>query len=119
MSRGFRIFLIAIACLATFVSRAQTPAATPAQTGAAGLFQDGQRALQSGDLDAAQQAFRQVLKADPRSGAAYANLGVIAMRRKDWDAALSLLQRAQRLEPKMAGVRLNIGLVKYRRGDYV
>jgi len=51
-----------------------------------------------------------------RSGAAYANLGVIAMRRKEWDHALSLLQRAEKLEPKMAGIRLDIGLVKYRRG---
>ena len=50
--------------------------------------------------------------------AAYANLGVIAMRRKQWDRALELLQKAEKLDPKMAGVRLNIGLVKYRRGDY-
>jgi cytochrome c-type biogenesis protein CcmH/NrfG len=58
------------------------------------------------------------MAADRRAGAAYANLGVIAMRRKDWDHALSLLQRAAKLEPKMAGVRLDIGLVNYRRGDY-
>src|SRR5271163_4168051 len=82
------------------------------------LFAQGQAALQSGDLAAAETAFRRVLSVDPQSGAAYANLGVIAMRRKEWDHALALLQKAEKLEPKMAGIRLNIGLVKYRRGDY-
>ncbi len=82
-------------------------------------FAQGQAALQSGDLATAEAAFRRVLAIDPQSGAAYANLGVIAMRRKEWDHALSLLQKAEKLEPKMSGIRLNIGLVKYRRGDYV
>ncbi|MGB9466260.1 MAG: tetratricopeptide repeat protein [Candidatus Acidiferrum sp.] len=82
-------------------------------------FAQGQAALQSGDLLGAEAAFRRVLSVDPQSGAAYANLGVIAMRRKEWDHALTLLQKAEKLEPKMSGIRLNIGLVKYRRGDYV
>src|SRR6266446_1132643 len=81
-------------------------------------FAEGEAALQRGKLDDAEAAFRKVLAADPRAGAAYANLGVIAMRRKDWDHALSLLQKAERLEPKMAGIRLDIGLVKYRSADY-
>jgi tetratricopeptide (TPR) repeat protein len=82
-------------------------------------FAQGQSALQSGDLAGAEAAFRRVLAVDPQSGAAYANLGVIAMRRKEWDHALTLLQKAEKLEPKMSGIRLNIGLVKYHRGDYV
>src|SRR6266700_3617368 len=81
-------------------------------------FARGQASLQSGDLDAAEAAFRQVLAADPRAGSAYANLGVIAMRRKEWDHAITLLQKAEKLEPNMAGIRLNIGLVEYRRGNY-
>src|SRR6266702_4839365 len=81
-------------------------------------FAKGQAALENGDLDAAEAAFRQVIAADPRAGAAYSNLGVIAMRRKQWDHAIALLQKAERLEPKMAGIRLNIGLVEYRRGNY-
>jgi Tfp pilus assembly protein PilF len=63
-------------------------------------------------------AFRHVLEADPRAGGAYANLGVIAMRRKEWDKALRLLGKAEKLEPKVAGIRLNIGLVKFKSGDY-
>jgi len=74
--------------------------------------------LQRGELEAAEAAFRKVLATEPRAGAAYANLGVIAMRREQWDQALTLLEKAAKLEPKMAGIRLNIGLVKYRSGDY-
>jgi Flp pilus assembly protein TadD len=81
-------------------------------------FEKGQKALQDGDLDAAEAAFRQVLVEDPRSAGAYSNLGVIAMRRKDWDHALPLLQKAAKLAPNMSGIRLNIGLVEFRKGDY-
>ncbi|PYT54644.1 MAG: hypothetical protein DMG43_05520 [Acidobacteria bacterium] len=81
-------------------------------------FAKGQAALENGDLDAAEGAFRQVIAADARAGAAYSNLGVIAIRRKQWDRAIALLRRAEKLEPKMAGIRLNIGLVEYRRGNY-
>ena len=88
------------------------------RSGPQAWFAKGQMALQNGDLDAAEAAFRQVLSVDPRAGSAYANLGVIAMRRKDWDRAIALLRKAERLEPKMAGIRLNIGLVEYRRGNY-
>ncbi|PYK07998.1 MAG: hypothetical protein DME61_11305 [Verrucomicrobia bacterium] len=81
-------------------------------------FAMGQTALQAGDLEAAEAAFRQVLSVDPRAGSAYANLGVIAMRRKEWDRAIVLLRKAEKLEPKITGIRLNIGLVEYRRGNY-
>src|SRR5260370_33630999 len=81
-------------------------------------FAKGQTALQNGDLDAAEAAFHEVLVADPGAGSAYANLGVIAIRRKNWDHAIRLLRKAETLEPKMAGIRLNIGLVEYRRGNY-
>ncbi len=75
-------------------------------------------ALKNGDLQQAEQDFRKVLSVDPKAGAAYANLGVIEMRRKNWDAALEDLKKAQTLSPSMAGIRLNIGLVQFRRGNY-
>ena len=81
-------------------------------------FEKGQKALQDGDLAAAEEAFRQVLAVDSRSAGAYSNLGVIAMRRKDWDRALVLLGKAARLAPNVSGIRLNIGLAEFRRGDY-
>src|SRR5260370_33408078 len=59
----------------------------------------GQAALENGDLDAAQAAFRHVIAADPRAGAAYSNLGVIAIRRKQWEHAIALLPNAEEPEP--------------------
>jgi tetratricopeptide (TPR) repeat protein len=95
---------------------AQTQAVHPADPAA--IFQNGQQALASGDLDFAETAFRRVLKLDPQSAAAYANLGVVAMRRKNWEQALVELRKAEKLAPQMTGVRLNIGLVEYKRGNY-
>src|SRR5260370_203981 len=97
---------------------AAAPPGVAPSVGQQAWFAKGQAALQAGDLDSAEEAFRKVTAADPRAGGAYANLGVIAMRRKQWDQALALLQKAERLEPKMAGIRLNIGLVKYRQAAY-
>lgn len=84
----------------------------------AAVFQKGQQALAGGNLNAAESAFRAVLKVDPQSAAAHANLGVVFMRRKDWERALAELHKAQRLAPGMTGVVLNIGLVEYKRANY-
>jgi tetratricopeptide (TPR) repeat protein len=105
--------------------RGQEPQSSPSRQKAKpsgdpqALFSKGQIALQNGDLDEAEKAFRQVIAIDPRAGGAYSNLGVIAMRRKDWDRALTLLEKAARLAPRVSGIRLNIGLVYYRQGNYV
>lgn len=95
------------------VSRASAGAADPQK-----LFVRGETALAKGDLEAAETSFRQVLAIDPRAAAAYANLGVIAMRRKQWTTALAELRKAEKLAPQMAGVRLNIGLAYYRQNDF-
>lgn len=89
-------------------------AADPAQ-----LFQAGQDALNAGRLDEAERDFRKVLAADPQAGAAYANLGVVYMRRKQWAKALTTLRQAEHLMPQVAGIRLNIGLVYYRQNEFL
>lgn len=96
----------------------RSPAAASGRGNPAELFKHGQEALSAGDLSAAEQAFRAVLALDPHSAAAYANLGVVEMRRKSWDRALANLTTAEKLAPGMAGIRLNIGLVEYRRANY-
>jgi Flp pilus assembly protein TadD len=68
------------------------------------LFQRGQDALTQGQLDEAERSFRGVRRANPRSGAAYANLGVVYMRRRQWTKALESLQKAQQLLPQVAGI---------------
>ena len=82
------------------------------------IFEQGQRAMDAGDLATAEKDFRAVLAAEPDNVGAHGNLAVVYMRRKQWKAALADLQAAERLAPKMPGIRLNIGLVYYRQADY-
>jgi tetratricopeptide (TPR) repeat protein len=102
----------------------KTPTATATATGAAEprnpqkAFEAGEAALHAGKLDEAERQFRQVLAIDPAVAGAYANLGVIHMRRKQWPQALGMLHQAEMLAPDMAGIRLNIGLVYFRRNDF-
>jgi tetratricopeptide (TPR) repeat protein len=83
------------------------------------LFQAGQDALNQGKLDEAERDFRQVLAANPQLGGAYANLGVVYMKRKQWTKALEFLEKAEHLLPQVAGIRLNIGLAYYRQSEYL
>jgi tetratricopeptide (TPR) repeat protein len=83
------------------------------------LFEAGEVALRAGQLDEAEHNFRQVLAIDRGIAGAYANLGVIDMRRKHWSQALEMLYKAEKLAPDMAGVRLNIGLVYYRQKNFL
>lgn len=83
------------------------------------IFEEGEAALRAGRLDDAERAFRQVLAADPEVAGAYANLGVIHMRRKQWPQALAVLRKAEKLAPTIAGIRLNIGLVYFRQNDFL
>ena len=81
-------------------------------------YERGEQALRSGELDAAEQAFREILKIAPGDIGAHGNLGVIYMRRKQWKPALAELKAAEKLAPQIPGIRLNIGLAYYRQGKY-
>ncbi len=120
------VFLWVLSAVATVHSQTSTPPAknaapTTTQTAdPAQLFQSGQEALNHNQLDTAEREFRQVLQLDPKSGAAYANLGVVNMRRKQWDKALTMLHKAEPLIPKSqaTGIRLNIGLAYFRQNEF-
>src|SRR5271169_2072221 len=92
-------------------------AATQGLADLARLFQAGQDALNQGKLDDAGRDFQQVLALNPQVGGAYANLGVVYMRRKQWTKALEMLRKAEHLMPHEAGIRLNIGLAYYRQNE--
>src|SRR6202171_5362459 len=92
--------------------------AAPAARDPQKLFEAGEAALHAGRLDDAERAFRQVLAINPGVAGAYANLGVIHMRRKQWPQALEMLQKAEKLAPDVAGIRLNIGLAYFRQNDF-
>lgn len=89
------------------------------ETDIAALFRSGQDALNANRLDDAESAFRKIIAADPQLGGAYANLGVVYMRRKEWASALKELKAAERLMPHAPGIRLNIGLVHFRQNDFL
>jgi tetratricopeptide (TPR) repeat protein len=125
ISSGLTIFIVV--CLVSQRILSQLPNTSKARLGASvperpsspeQLFTAGEAALRSGDLKRAEQNFRKVLSIDPRSAGAYANLGVIYMRRKQWDQALRVLNQADHLAPTVSGIRLNIGLVYYRQNDF-
>jgi tetratricopeptide (TPR) repeat protein len=82
------------------------------------LFEQGEAALKANDLAGAERCFRGVLVLDPQAASAYANLGVIDMRRRQWQRALEMLHKAQRLAPQMSGIQLDVGLVYYRQNDF-
>ncbi len=92
-----------------------------AQSGVAGpaeVFRQGQMELEKGELKRAEASFLRVTRMDPRSAAAFANLGVVYMREKQWDSALRALKHAQQIDPRLNGIRLNIGLAYFRQSKY-
>lgn len=130
-----RFLLVIVVCCAVraemFAQSATPDAGNPRQGGLsagsnpsktadpAQLFKHGQEALTRGELEDAEHDFRGVLAIDPKSGGAYANLGVVYMRRKQWAKALGSLQKAEQLLPQVAGIRLNIGLAYYRQNEFL
>jgi tetratricopeptide (TPR) repeat protein len=99
--------------------RDDTPASPAATADPAQLFKAGQQALQENRLNDAESDFRRVLAANPGVGGAYANLGVVYMRRKQWAKALETLRQAEHLMPQVAGIRLNIGLAYFRQNEFL
>src|SRR5271154_246429 len=82
------------------------------------IFREGKEAMQDGQLTLAEEDFRRVIALDPKSSAAYVNLGVVYMREKHWNDALTALSKAEALSPDEPGIRLNIGLAYYRKSDF-
>jgi tetratricopeptide (TPR) repeat protein len=125
---GLGIVILAAFLLAASVAQNASPAKSPAIPVAASknritadpkkLFEAGESALRAGNLDGAERNFRKVVSLQPGVAGAYANLGVIHMRRKQWPQALTMLHKAEKLAPEMAGVHLNIGLVYFRQNQY-
>jgi tetratricopeptide (TPR) repeat protein len=81
-------------------------------------YQNGEKAVQQGDLALAEKSFLEVLKLVPRDIGARVNLGVVFMRQQKWNEALEYLSQAEKLAPQIPGIHLNIGLVHYRQGQY-
>ena len=82
------------------------------------LFERAQQALAAKDYPTAESGFKEFLKLDPNSAAAYTNLGVVYLRTGRFPQAIRALETAKRLDPQMVGVDLNLGLAYYRMQDF-
>jgi DNA-binding transcriptional MerR regulator len=82
-------------------------AAPPPETGYQ-LFLRGLAAEERGDDEAAAQAYRDAVAAEPGLASAHANLGVLGYRRGDRDAARAAFERALELDPELPEARFNL-----------
>ncbi|CAE8610893.1 unnamed protein product, partial [Polarella glacialis] len=92
--------------------------AAPAVAGApaASNWQAAQAALESGQLQEAEQLYLAALEAEPGSTEALNNLGVLAGRRGALEEADARYRRAAELEPRHGAFQANLGIVALQRG---
>src|ERR1017187_9392735 len=102
--------------LTLFILRA--PAQQPPAPDPRAIFERAQQALVRKDYAAAERGFREVLRLDPRSAAAYTDLGVVYMRTEKYDSAIRVLLEAKKLSPNLPGIDLNLGLAYYDKEEF-
>lgn len=72
---------------------------------------------QQGSFPAAEQAWRAILKTNPRNAEAYAHLGLLAARREKYHEAIPLYRKALALGPDLPGLRMDLGLALFKSGE--
>jgi tetratricopeptide (TPR) repeat protein len=72
---------------------------------------------QAGDLEGAEQGYRDFLALRPNEVAVRSNLGVLLSRLGRYDQAVVEYKKALQLEPQNAGIVLNLGLAYYKAGQ--
>jgi predicted CXXCH cytochrome family protein len=77
----------------------------------------GNLSAERGDAQAAQEAFEQVLKLDPRDLTALSNLGILEAKQGRLDAAISLLKPAFEANKDVTGLAMNLARVQCMAGD--
>ena len=77
----------------------------------------GEVFLDRGDIDRAEQIFKQALELDPKVASATNALGVIAYRRGDPAAAEKLIREAIAVKADVRLARYNLALIAESRGD--
>ncbi|HWP43300.1 MAG TPA: FG-GAP-like repeat-containing protein, partial [Blastocatellia bacterium] len=79
-------------------------------------FYVGLAALQAGDDARAQSRFTQVTELAPGEPAAWANLGLLALRQREFDTAAQRLEKARSLAPENGRIVTQQGLLESSRG---
>ncbi|MDC4205903.1 MAG: tetratricopeptide repeat protein [Candidatus Manganitrophus sp.] len=80
-------------------------------------FEKGVEALQKGNLKAAEEIFRAVLKGDPENPFVYFNLGSIFAATRRIDLALTVLNRAVELKPDLVAAHIRLAEIYESQGN--
>ncbi|MFQ5572466.1 MAG: tetratricopeptide repeat protein, partial [Rhodothermales bacterium] len=81
------------------------------------LFYAGLAAVETGADQVGEDKLLQVTELAPQEPAAWANLGLIALRRNTYDVAALRLEKARSLAPENSEIQLLSGLMEYNQGS--
>lgn len=81
------------------------------------LFDRAARLQRAGDLDGAEEAYRSLLQADPRSVPVLVNLGALMASRGRFDESRGYLEQAKALAPGFHGIHGNLGQLALSLGE--
>ena len=95
--------------------QAQAAPISPAQ----GKIDEGLKGLRAGDLKAAEAAFAEAARSDPKLPSAYIGLAEVAGRQNNVAQVESWLQKALDAEPNSAATQLVWGHYQFQRGRFV
>jgi Tfp pilus assembly protein PilF len=107
------LFTCGTAAADTILPWVKTNRASPGQA----KFQIGLSALHSGDLNAAEAAFRESLQLDPKTVGSALGLAQIALKKGNTVGAAAFLEQALTIAPDSAEAQLNWGRFQYAKGN--
>jgi tetratricopeptide (TPR) repeat protein len=73
---------------------------------------------QQGRMAEAAQAWRDVIKQNPRDAGAFASLGLVLAKQEKYEEAVPAYKKALALNPRLPGVQLNLGLAEFKQGHF-
>ena len=103
--------------IALIVLVAPHPLGFPGDTFAEKL-QRAETLAQQGNLAAAEQEFKELLRLDPGSYVAHNDLGALYMRQERYDFACREFLQAAGLNPRLAEIQKNLGVCFFQRGEF-
>ena len=81
-------------------------------------FYTGVTAMQTGEEVRAEERLTEVTRLVPQEPAAWANLGLLALRQRELDVAAERLERARTLAPDNGQIYVLLGMVESNRGRF-
>jgi tetratricopeptide (TPR) repeat protein len=73
---------------------------------------------QQGKLAAAEDAWRQITRANPQDATAFASLGLVLSRQGKYQKAVGAYSKAAALNPTLPGLQLNWGLAEFKQEHF-